>query len=272
MRLPEKIIKGIKNPAKAMSVICEKYLEKYNGFSYEFFKNGEVDVLKKPFVFKMKTVFDVGSNVGDWASIANEYLNPEKIHFFELSEKTFKTLSGNLIGDQYILNNIGLSNISGKVTYKDNGVNSGVNTLVLDVNFHDSKVMPALVDAVVMTGAKYCLERNVERIDFLKIDVEGAEHLVLEGFTEQMKSKAIKVIQFEYGYANGDAKFLMKDFYKLLVGCGYIIGKIRPGKVEFGEWTYRHNDFNSGPNYIAVINTEKEIVEALSDYSHVRQI
>jgi FkbM family methyltransferase len=267
MGMLKKIIKGIKNPQKALAVICERYLANYNSFSYDFFKNGEADVLKKLCVFEMSVVFDVGSNIGDWASIANEYLQPATIHCFEISERTFETLSRNLHGNQYILNNVGLSNISGKVVYKDYGPDSGVNTLILDVNYHDASTKPFLKEGAVITGTEYCMERNIGRIDFLKIDVEGAEYLVLEGFAEYLKNKAIRVIQFEYGYANGDAKYLMKDFYKLLEGFGYKIGRIRQDKVEFDKWTYRHNDFNSGPNYIAVMDTEKEIIEVLSKKS-----
>lgn len=48
--------------------------------------------------------------------------------------------------------------------------------------------------------------------------------MVLKGFERALQAKAIRVIQFEYGYANGDAKFLMKDFYDLLEGFGFRIG------------------------------------------------
>lgn len=264
MGLLGKIGKAVKSPKRAIAIICEKYLLNYNGVSYDFFKNGEANVLKQLSPFEIKVIFDVGSNVGDWASIANKYFKQAEIHCFELSKKTFKTLSKNANGKQYVLNNIGLSNISGKITYKDYGFNSGLNTILLEANFHDRDIKPDLTEGIVLTGDHYCIEKNIDRIDFLKIDVEGAEHLVLEGFSKYLKNNMIRIIQFEYGYTNGDAKFLMKDFYKLFEGYGYKVGKIRPKGVEFEEWTYRHNDFDSGPNYIAVVNTNKEIIEALS--------
>lgn len=262
MGLLKKVMKGIIYPKKGLARICEKYLENFNGFSYEFSKNGEADVLRKLSAFEMKTIFDVGSNVGDWALIANEYLRPLKIHCFELSEKTFETLSKNIIGNQYVLNNVALSNVSGNITYKDYGINSGVNTILLDANFHNTPF--ELMKGISLTGNEYCITNNIKQIDFLKIDVEGAEHYVLEGFSECLREKRIRVIQFEYGYTNGDAKYLMKDFYELFDGYGYIVGRIRPGVVEFDKWTYKLNDFNSGPNYIAVLKTEEALIEILS--------
>ena len=264
MRLFGKIRKAVKDPKRAFAVMCEKYLAHYNGVSYDFFKNGEADILKKLSQFELKVIFDVGSNIGEWALIANRYFKQAKIHCFEISKKTFGTLSKNVTGDQYILNNIGLSNISGEITYKDYGPNSGVNTILLEANFHDMGIKPDLIKGFVLTGERYCEEKNIDKIDFLKIDVEGAEHLVLDGFSKYLKNNLIEIIQFEYGYTHGDAKFLMKDFYGLFEGYGYKVGRIRPGRVEFKEWTYRHNDFNSGPNYIAVAKTNTDIIAALS--------
>ena len=54
----------------------------------------------------------------------------------------------------------------------------------------------------VQTGDAYCTRHRIERIDLLKIDVEGAEHLVLRGFERMLHERRIEVIQFEYGLAN----------------------------------------------------------------------
>jgi FkbM family methyltransferase len=43
----------------------------------------------------------------------------------------------------------------------------------------------------------YIIQNNIENIDFLKIDTEGYELNVLQGFGEYLKN--IKIIQFEYG-------------------------------------------------------------------------
>ena len=253
-----------KNPlARKLAKFCRAYLNYYNDYSYDFYKNGEEDLLRKLSPLNFGTVFDVGSNLGEWAKIAKSYFKNSKIYCFEISTKTFANLSKNLTDNSYTLNNFGLAEKEGALSYKDYGENSGVNTIISDADYHDKHVTPKLVEAKLSTGNLYCSNNKISFIDFLKIDVEGAEHLVLEGFKDLLASKSIRVIQFEYGYTNGDAKFLMKDFYKFFAQFGYIIGKIQKGTIEFHDWNYELNNFNSGPNYVAVRGDDYEVINLL---------
>ena len=165
---------------------------------------------------------------------------------------------------RFILNNVGLSDKSGIIKYKDYGKNSGVNTLLTSADFSDGYLNYELLEGIIDTGNSYCQKNGIKNIDFLKIDVEGAEHLVLYGFSELLDRQDIRIIQFEYGYTNGDAHFLMKDFYNFFEKLGYKVGKIRRAGIDFSPFTYRNNDFNSGPNYIAVKENDNEIISLLS--------
>lgn len=113
------------------------------------------------------------------------------IHCFELSRATYQTLSRNLIDVSFVLNNVGLGDQCGAINYKDYGTNSVVNTILLNADFHDKDIQPQLVQGSISTGAVYCAEKKIEHIDFLKIDVEGAEHLVLKGFSELLDRQLI---------------------------------------------------------------------------------
>ena len=107
-------------------------------------------------------------------------------------------------------------------------------------------------------GDNYCKNKNINFIDFLKIDTEGSEHFVLKGFNQMIDKGKIRLIQFEYGYANGDAKFLMKDFFNFFSEKDYIVAKLRK-KINFKEWDYSFNDFKSGPNYLAIKKDDIEL-------------
>jgi Methyltransferase FkbM domain len=114
-------------------------------------------------------------------------------------------------------------------------------------------VLPQRVECLrgrVVRGADYCAEHGISTIDCLKIDVEGAEHLVLQGFGDLLTPNRIPVIQFEYGMVNIVTKFLLRDFYQLLEGRGYRVGKLFPRQVRFREYRFRDEDF-LGPNYVA---------------------
>lgn len=245
--------------------ICQRYLDRYNGYSYDFFKNGESDLLIKLVSLNPKIVFDVGANVGDWSAIAHQLFPAATIHCFELSEKTFNTLRGNIDRIPFVLNNVGLSDTVGFTEYKDYGENSGVNTILHGATYHDKAIQPQFINAYLSTGDEYCRSKNISVIDFLKIDVEGAEHLVLQGCSELLGRKAIRAIQFEYGYTNGDSKFLMRDFHRFFNDHGYIVARINKGPILFKEWKYKDNDFTSGLNYVAVRKNDSEIVELLSN-------
>ena len=256
-------LKSPKKPQKAIAFIAEKYLDFYNGFSYDFLKNGEEELINKFRKFQPKVVFDVGANVGEWTNIALASYPLSSIHCFEISQKTYNNLTLNIQNNRAILNNFGLSNVDGIFDYKDYGEDSGANTILLSATHHDTHIKPNLVTAQLRLGDDYCLQGKIEFIDFLKIDVEGAEHLVLAGFEKMLKKKAIRLIQFEYGYTNGDSRFLMRDFYEFFVKLGYIVGRVQKGGITFEKWTYKNNDFNSGPNYVAIRDDDVDLRKAL---------
>ena len=255
-------LKALVNPYFAMYVAAKKFILTYEGFSYSFQKNGEERLLDALADTDVKTVFDVGANIGGWTEIASRKFTNAKVHSFEISQATFKALQQKHIDNTRVfLNNFGLSDKKGEFEYKDYGENSGVNSLITDADFHDNSISPTFVKALVETGNDYCKNNNIEEIDVLKIDVEGAEHLVLKGFSDLLEAGAIKVIQFEYGYTHGDARFLIKDFYKLLGKYDYALGPLKPNGVIFMDFDYALNDFNSGPSYVAVHKSCTAIME-----------
>jgi FkbM family methyltransferase len=210
-----------------------------------------------------RMVFDVGANVGDWSKTAATFFPKAEIHSFELSQQTFKSLEKNLKADCFHLNNFGLGSYDGTIEYKDYGDGSGVNTIITNTTYHDETCDGVIAVSNLRTGSSYCRDREIEKIDFLKIDVEGAENLVLEGFSDLLREQKIRCIQFEYGFANGDAHFLMKDFFKFFEGFGYIVGKIWANGVSFSSFRYDLNQFNSGPNFFAVAKSDHSLISSV---------
>ncbi len=235
----------------------------YEGFSYRFSRNGEARLLRQLSRVGIKTVFDVGANIGDWGVIAVAHFRGADIHAFELSEETFLQLEKTAKEHEFKANNFGLSDQETEIRYKDYGAGSTVNTIVGGADFHDARIDAREKLGRVTTGDIYCANNGIDHIDLLKIDVEGAEHMVLAGFEKMLAERRIDVVQFEYGFVNGDAHFLMKDFYRLFEAHGYSIGPLKPHGVIFGAFDYRLNNFNSGPNFVAVSNSRPDLIEAV---------
>jgi FkbM family methyltransferase len=254
---------------RSMCKVARQYIASYNDFSYDFESNGELKLIQILSKHGLKNVFDVGANIGDWSEAALRLFPDAEFHCFELSPNTFNELRKNIKSERCHLNNFGLGAFDGDITYKDYGNCSGINTMLTNMTYHDANVVSSEVNSMIMRGSSYCTERKINTIDFLKIDVEGAESMVLEGFSQLLEKQAIKCIQFEYGYANGDAHFLMKDFYEMLGNHGYLVGKIWKNGVHFTPFNYNLNDFDSGPNFLAVLESEKDLISAVSSNPNI---
>ncbi len=114
----------------------------------------------------------------------------------------------------------------------------------------------------LVKGDDFAAAHNIDAIDFIKLDLEGAEYDAIMGFERLLKKKKIKAIQFEYGYINISTKKLLIDFYTLLNDYGYVTGKIFPKTVEFRNYKFKHEDF-LGPNFIAVNKEETALLKTL---------
>ena len=232
-----------------LDTICLEYHQIHENLNYDIDSNGEAWLLQKlGEKGLLNNVFDVGANRGDWASKVLE-INPDAtIHCFEICPPTFRKLSERLSASKtkIILNSFGLSDSLGEIQIKycpeDDGKTSIVGVL------HDLKFQE--IKAKVVTGNAYCNDRAIGSIDLLKLDVEGAEPLVLKGFGDMLVPEKIPVVQFEYGLINIVTKFLARDFFQFFEERGYKIGKLFQNRVRFCEYRFQDEDF-LGPNYIA---------------------
>jgi FkbM family methyltransferase len=242
---------------------ARRIVKRYEGNSNKFDRNGEAWLLRAMAPLSPRVVFDVGAHIGEWSQAARAALPEADIHAFELTPDTFETLRANVSDPRVTLNPFGLSDADGTMTFKDYGDNSGGNSTVLRLVFQDRERGFTLREGQLRAGSSYCAEHGIDRIDLMKIDVEGAESMVLRGFAPLLERQAIGVIQFEYGYAAGDMHMLMRDYYDLFEGWGYVVGPLKRTGVLFRPFEYRLNDFTSGPNYVAVPAARKDLRAAL---------
>lgn len=116
-------------------------------------------------------------------------------------------------------------------------------------------------EANLTTLDDFCAERGIEAIDYLKIDVEGAEHRVLKGARSLLQDDKIACIQFEYGAFSIETRFLLKDYFELL-SDRFVIGKIFPDHVAFGDYAWTAEDFRFC-NYLCVSKDRPDIQRIL---------
>jgi FkbM family methyltransferase len=232
---------------------------KMRGFSYDPKRNGEHELIRKlSDAWREQAIapqiFDVGANTGNWTNfvlIIAKNLNP-RVHTFEINQDLCNVLKNRFESDSRVVpNSFGLHEQSGQLISYSTEDNSELTTLVAMEVFRSKFKKSSFVK--LETGDEYCDRNEICNIDLLKIDVEGVEANVMKGFSRMLREGRISVIQFEYGYNNGLAKFLMSDFYSLLEVLDYGIGRLTRRGIEFRSFRITDNDFRSGPNYVAAI-------------------
>jgi len=243
---------------QALALFCEYYHKTYRNWNYESETNGERWLLGKLATFQSQMIFDVGANLGNWLFEVRSAMPAAEIHAFEIVEATSTALAARVVGQTgIVVNPFGLADQSGN--------------LIMRVYFHHERSSCTAypydqsyreVACPVRTGDEYLRDNGISHIDCLKIDVEGAEHLVLKGFAQALRDGRIDVIQFEYGQTSIFTHHLLRDFYEQFEANGYAVGKLFPDHVDFRAYKPDDEDF-IGPNYVAVTRGRFDIIEAL---------
>jgi FkbM family methyltransferase len=233
----------------------------YENRNHDTQSNGEEWLINRISKINPKLIFDVGANTGKYCVLAKKHNPLVNVVCFEPVKSTFAKLQSAVNGlSQVTLVNSGLFDENKKLTI--NIYPSHTHASVFDL-----KAIPyesiGKEEIDLITGDDYIKNNNIESIDLLKLDVEGAELNAIKGFKNALSQKKVRIIQFEYGYINITTKNLLIDYYEYLKQFGYTVGKLYPKKVEFRGYNFKHEDF-IGPNMIAILEDDNELKELLS--------
>jgi len=240
---------------------CGRFLRCYeNADDHNFDTNGERLVLRAMAKNDFPVIFDVGANIGAWALMAHDIFPTSTIHCFEIMRSTCENLSRQTHGiAQIMVNQYGLSDEEADVPvrhYPTMPVLSTVTQYPHDLDYVEDT-------GHVTTGDAYMDSHGIGHVDFVKIDVEGAENSVLRGFSRAFAAGKIDVVQFEYGQVSVVTRFMLRDFFAFFAQYGYIVGKIYPNYVDFRDYDFGFEDFN-GCNYLAVSGKREDLISLLT--------
>lgn len=236
------------NPVlRTTAKLCRQYLKWFANGSYKPERNGERWLLQSLSREPIRTVLDVGANVGSWSLMAAELLPQATVYSLEAVPKTAAELRAR-VGRQDRIKcfELGLADETGTLSMQHSEAASTHATFTDYPHTREGE----RIECPVIRGDEFLAREGIDRVDFLKLDVEGAEHLVLRGLNQHLRHGRVRFIQFEYGRVNILTHFLLRDFYSLLQDYGYAVGKIYPDYVEFRDYDFRDEDF-LGPNYLA---------------------
>lgn len=250
---------GVSRMVGAAHAFAMQLMFTTKNFNYNPILNGERWLLARLAPFAPKVLFDVGANHGKWSAIAATYHPQASIHAFEIVPATRAKLEA-AVGDaaNVTIHPFGLADRDGDID-----VYHRLNFDQTSSIIKDDDAPCELLTVPVRRGEAVIAELGVSEIDVLKIDVEGAEMMVLEGFDNVISANKVNIIQFEYGRSSISTRILLQDYYKFFSDRGMSIGKLFPEGVEFLEYSPLHENF-LGPNYIACRADRPDLIEALS--------
>jgi FkbM family methyltransferase len=179
---------------------------------------------------KVETVFDLGANVG-WVSLTFEGLFPHAtIYAFEPFEETFNTLSERCRGHERIRpNRMAVTDLVGQKRFffnKFNATNSLLPASAGSGDYVDPEWMAGQgsVEVPTTTLRHFCADRQIDRIQILKMDIQGGELMALQGASPLLEAGAIDLIYTEVMFAElyeGQASFI--DLCRFLEPFGYVL-------------------------------------------------
>jgi len=195
---------------------------------------GEINVIKE-FIHSGDLVFDVGAFHGEWTNEVLKRYSDVILHQFEPIPKSFNQLVNNF--SNCVQNNCAVSDKIGITLFYDYYTCPVLSTIHRRNNQIEKSLGLIVKEIEVLTTTIdcYCKQRNIEQINFLKIDTEGNEFAVLQGAEKLLADRKINYIQFEYGGCYIDAGVTLKEVFNFLINKEYKLFKISHDELIFIE-------------------------------------
>ncbi len=206
------------------------------------------------------TIADIGANFGYYGALAAQRTNPKKskILFFEPNPYLIgyinKTLSVNWLHEQSVIENLAISDVAADLTLHllEDYVGSSSLHSAGQVNKLMGKKMHAKTQEKIKVKAisldEYCKMNKIDKIDLIKMDIEGFEEQAYRGMRKIVKAspEITMFVEFTAGAYEQPKKF----FQTMLEDFGYLY------RIEEDGYT----SIVDSPSYEELIQDESDWV------------
>jgi FkbM family methyltransferase len=176
-------------------------------------------------------VLDIGAHIGGFALRAARLAQRGRVIAYEASSKNFALLAANrqLNNTENLhIENKAVTDRRGEIKFFIPDDNGALGSMLQETNGPTEAVQAT-------TLADILDEHNIQRVDYLKLDVEGAEYGILTSCTVETLARVRRIVM-EYHEFDGDSRN-HRDLVRLLQSHGFHVvveGGIFPQKMLFG--------------------------------------
>ena len=199
-----------------------------------------------------KLAVDIGGNVGLYTAELRRRTSGVEIHVFEPSASNIETLRARFASDAAItIVPSALSNAAGDATLFSNAPGSPLGSLTQRNLDHLGIPFDVKETVSTLRFEDYWRDRLGGRpLDIVKLDVEGHELAVLEGFGPAIEH--VKLLQFEFGGCNIDTRTYFRDFWHFFSDRSFDLYRITPFGYEYIPEYRETEEYFSLSNFVAV--------------------
>jgi FkbM family methyltransferase len=134
-------------------------------------------------------IFNIGANDGQFAILALAAFPKAKVQSFEPNPAAFRRLLARHFPVAAV--NAGCGDKPGRLSLFDASADAGSELATFVGGIIDNAVS---IDAEIVTVDEYCDANGIERIDLLKMDVEGFEAVVLRGSQRMLSERRVPIV------------------------------------------------------------------------------
>jgi FkbM family methyltransferase len=199
-------------------------------------------------------LIDVGGSHGDWTAALLDALPLARVLLLEPSAPALRRLGDRNLPRTTVIPAAAGSQPGSAVLHVPHAEAAVASLHVRrDSYFRDKQFDPQPVQVITLDQviAAFCLDR----VDFVKIDVEGHELAVLHGARTALQAGRIKALAFEFGSGNLNSRTFFHDFWDELRPLGFDLYRICPGGVllPVDEYYEDLEYFRGVSNYLAAL-------------------
>ncbi len=192
-----------------------------------------------------KVVLDIGANAGIYSLAALASQPDAAVHAFEptpeIAARLRETAKLNRL-DRLYVHEAAVSNRSGQATLKrwrgETGSNEGMNFISTDASEPDAEH----VETVCLD--QFCADNAIERIDLMKIDIQGNEPQAFAGAARLLRERRIGTVFAELNWAPGRREEPATQVIETLEEAGFQFARpaVRPEWRKSGDWMRKLSD------------------------------